>query len=71
MYHPEDGVANQKDVAMLNKISQSVIISAIESEKYDDAFLVIGQMDTDDLNFSSFRGLSEEFIQQLGSELSL
>ena len=71
VYHPEDGVANQKDVAMLNKISQSVIISAIESEKYDDAFLVIGQMDTDDLNFSSFRGLSEEFIQQLGSELSL
>lgn len=64
---------NQDSVNILraNKMSYAIIKSALESEDYEGAFSVIAQMDSNEIDVSKLKDLSDIFIQSLGMNLGL
>lgn len=61
----------QKNVELANKISTAIIESAIDTELFDDAYSLISQLDSSDLNFGKLKKISSEFIQDLGLKLGV
>lgn len=63
--------ASETDIALSNKISSSVIKSAIETELFDDAFRIIDEIDTNDINLNKLNSVSDDFVRELGYHLGL
>lgn len=59
------------DIALAHKLSLAVVQTAIVTEKFDDAFSLVSQIDASDINLAKIREVSEEFIQELGAELGI
>lgn len=59
------GGAVDMDVALANKISYAAINAAIESKKFGDAYFVISQVDTPELNLDQLRNLPPDFVKAL------
>lgn len=57
------------DVILANKISLAAINAAIDSKKFDEAFFVISQVDTPELNVEHLRNLSDDFVKSLTKNL--
>jgi len=57
------------DVILANKISIATIEAAIESQSFAEAFFVISQVDTPELDLSQLRSLSEPFVKALTNHL--
>lgn len=64
------GVSNSRDIELSNKLSYAIINAAIHSEQWDDAFLVIEHMDINEVDFTSMKKLSPEFVKKLAEYLS-
>lgn len=60
-----------KNVQLANKISKAIIDSALETDLFEDAYRLINQIDSSDLNFSKLKEISPEFIQELGIKLGV
>lgn len=64
-------VTTASDILLANKMSIAVIQAAINTELYDDAFSIITQIDSSELNLTKIKEVSEPFIQELGFVLGL
>jgi len=62
-----DGV--DTDVVLANKISLAAINAAIESHSFKEAYFVISQVDTPELNVEDLRKLSDDFVKALTRNL--
>lgn len=60
-----------KNIKLANKISLAIIQSALETDLFDDAYRLIDQIDSSDLNFAKLKSLSPAFIQELGVNLGV
>lgn len=56
------------DVELANTISRAVIHAALESNSYGEAFFVISQIDTPELDVAQLRNLSAPFVKALTSQ---
>lgn len=65
------GFTTESDAFLANKLSLAVIQTAINSEQYDDAFSIISQIDSSELNLVKLKEVSTEFIQELGSVMGV
>lgn len=65
------GVTTASDIALAHKLSLAVIQTAINTEAYEDAFSIISQIDSSELNLVKIKEVSPSFIQELGSVLGL
>lgn len=65
------GSATESDVHLAHKLSLAVIQTAINSEAYDDAFSIISQIDSSELNLVKIKEVSVTFIQELGSVMGV
>lgn len=53
------------DILLANSISKATIAAAIESRSFEEAFFVISQIDTPELDIAQLRNLSEAFVKAL------
>lgn len=58
-----------KDIYLTNALSVGAIKAALETDKYTDAFLLIKQIDANEINFAKIQDISDDFIQKLGTLL--
>lgn len=65
------GVTAPTDVALANRLSYAVVLTALSTELWEDAFKIISQIDASDINISKIREVSDSFIQSLGSEMGV
>ena len=65
---PNEVVAS--DISLANKLSYSIIESAIRTGLYDDAFSILSQVDSSELNLGKIKEISEDFVQELGNYLT-
>lgn len=65
------GVTTASDILLAHKLSLAVIQTAINTEAYEDAFSIISQIDSSELNLVKIKEVSPSFIQELGSVLGL
>lgn len=63
--------SGDSDILLANKLSQSVIQTAINTGLYEDAFAIISQIDLSEINVSKIQSISEPFIQELGFVLGV
>lgn len=63
--------SSPSDVEMSHKLSLAAIRAANSTEMYNDALVLISQIDLSDINMAALRGISEEYIQSLGAELGM
>lgn len=59
------GASVDTDVALANKISYAAINAALESKRFSDAYFVISQVDTPELNLDQLRNLPADFVKAL------
>lgn len=59
------------DINLANKLSFAVVQAALDTEKYEDAFTIISQIDITDINTSIMSELSDEFIHHLGNNMGI
>ncbi len=57
------------DVILANRISRATIDAAIASKSFSEAFFVISQIDTPELDLTQLRNLSEPFVKALTRSL--
>lgn len=53
------------DIILANGISKAAVAAAIESRSFEEAFFVISQIDTPELDIAQLRNLSEPFVKAL------
>lgn len=53
------------DILLANSISKATVAAAIESRSFEEAFFVISQIDTPELDIAQLRNLSEGFVKAL------
>lgn len=63
--------SSASDISLANKLSQSVIQTALNTGLYEDAFSIISQIDISEINISKIQSISEPFIQELGFVLGV
>lgn len=63
--------ASKSNVHQCNKLSFALISAALNTDKYDDAFIVISQVGADEINLGKIRETGEDFILELGSVLGV
>jgi hypothetical protein len=66
-----DRISAPTDVVLANRVSFALINAALESECYDDAFVIISQVDASNINIAKIREVSPTFISALGAELGI
>lgn len=59
------------DIALANRLSFAVIKTAINTSLFEDAFSIISQIDSSELNAGKLKEVSDVFIQELGSVLGV
>lgn len=59
------------DILLANKLSYSVIQTALNTGNYHDAFSIISQIDISEISMNKIETVSEEFIQELGRLLGV
>lgn len=64
-------LAAEEDLTLASKISTGIIVAALESECFDDAFTLMDQIDASELDVARIRSSSPAFIQALGSHLGI
>lgn len=62
---------SQSDIALAHKMSLAVIQSALNTGCYDDAMIIISQIDASEINMGRIQTVSEHFIQELGIVLGV
>lgn len=67
----EEGTYPPNDIELASKISSGIIKTALNTELYDDAFKLIYQIDSSEINLSKIKEVSEDFIQELGVNLGV
>lgn len=66
-----DSTFNESDIPAAARISSAVVKAAINSQAYEEALLVISQIDENEINLEQLKSLSKDFIQELGLQLGL
>lgn len=64
-------VSPPSDVELSNKLSLAAVKAALETERFNDAFGLISQIDVSDINMSAVKEISEEYIQALGVQMGM
>ena len=59
------------DTGLAHKLSVAVVLSAIETEKFDDAYTLISQIDVKDIDMKQIETLSPDYVKALGSKLKI
>lgn len=62
---------SNKNIELANQISRAIINSALETNLFDDAYRLIDQIDSSELNFAKLKEISPTFIQELGVYLGV
>lgn len=59
------------DIHLIHKLSLATIQAGLNTGLYDDAFSLISQVDSSELNMSLIQSVSEDFIRELGQLLGM
>jgi hypothetical protein len=58
------------DVGLAHRLSLAILTTALATENYEDAFTLISQMDSSEINMSRIQTVSDSFIQELSINLA-